>query len=93
METSKYKALAEQICDLFAEGYTAPSGRVEPYEPAEFQAGLTFALAMYFKAMFPDEMEEVYRLHCESIRMFMEELDAKSHRDDFIELVPSIKLA
>lgn len=92
MQAEKYKALATEICDLFAEGYTAPNGKMEPYEPAEFQAGLTFALALYFRAMFPTEMEEVWRMHCESIRVFMEELDAKGHKDDVVELAPGVKL-
>lgn len=91
MQTEKYKALATDIMDLLAEGYVHSNGRLEPYEPAEYQAGLTFALAIYLKTQFPGELMEVYRLHCQSMLLFLEELDAKSHPDDVLE-ISSVRL-
>lgn len=86
MQTEKYKALASDIMNLLAEGYVHQNGRVEAYEPAEYQAGLTFALAIYLKTQFPTELMQVYKLHCQSMLLFLEELDAKSHPDDVLEL-------
>lgn len=86
MEVDKYKRLATDIADLFAEGYTHPNGRVEAYEPAEFQMGLTLALAMYFVAMFPKELQSVLDLHQQSILLTVEELDSKQHRDDVLDV-------
>ena len=56
MNVEKYKQIATDCASLLAEGYTHANGRVEAYEPAEFQMGLTLALAMYLKAMFPGEL-------------------------------------
>ena len=86
MNVEKYKQIATDCADLFAEGYTHKNGRIEPYEPAEFQMGLTLALAMYFKAMFPGELMEVYKLHCQSLLLTLEELDARSHKDDTLDI-------
>lgn len=83
MDTEKYKRLTDDIFDLWACGFTHQNGRVEPYEPAEFQMAMTLALAMYLKAMFPHELEEVFRMHVESMRLTLEEVDAKSwHPED-----------
>lgn len=86
MEVKKYKQIATDIADLFGEGYTHPNGRVEPYEPAEFQMGLTLALAMYFVAMFPRELQTVLDMHQQSLLHTVEELDSKQHRDDTLDM-------
>ncbi len=86
MNTDKYKQVAVDCADIFAEGYVYGNGRVEAYEPAEYQMGLTLAMAVYLKSMFPHELEDMFRLHCENLRMTLEELDAKSHKDDIVEV-------
>ena len=91
MQVEKYKRVAFDCAEILAEGFTHSNGRIEPYEPAEYQMGLTMALALYLKAMFPHELEEVFRMHCESLRLTLEELDSKSHPDDMID-VTGLKL-
>lgn len=87
MDVEKYKQVAYDCAEILKDGYTDPrTDRVTPYEPAEYQMGLTLAIALYLKAMFPRELEEVYRLHCESLRLTLEELDAKSHPDDILDV-------
>ncbi len=86
MDEKKYKQVAYDICEILADGFTGTSGIVEPYEPAEFEMGLTLAMAMYFKAQFPDELAEVCRLHGKSLESILEELDANSHKDDLITM-------
>lgn len=86
MEVKKYKRIATDIADLFGDGYTHANGRLEPYEPAEFQMGLTLALAMYFVAMFPKELQSVLDMHQQSLLMTVEELVAKSHPDDRLDM-------
>jgi hypothetical protein len=86
MDVEKYKRVAFDCAEVFAHGYVDPrTNQVTPYEPAEYQMGLTLALALYMKAMFPRELEEVYRLHGESLRLTLEELD-KSHPDDTLDI-------
>ena len=87
MDVAKYKQLATDIADLYGEGYTNPySLRVEPYEPAEFQMGLTLALAMYFVAMFPKELQTVLDMHQQSLLLTVEEVASKQHRDDILDV-------
>jgi len=57
----------------------------EGYEGAEYQAALTLALGIYFKSMFPHDLESVFKFHIESLRNTLEELDS-AHHDDVLEL-------
>ena len=86
METEKYRKLAIDIADLFGEGYVHPNGRVEAYEPAEFQMGLELALAMYFVAMFPKELRNVLDMHRASLDMVVAEVESKQHKDDTLDM-------
>jgi len=75
MNVSRMKHLASEIISL-----------CEGYEPAEYQAALTLATGIYFKTMFPRELEAMYRQHTENLRAVVEDLDANSHRDDVLDL-------
>ena len=86
METEKYRKLAIDIAELFGEGYVHGNGRVEAYEPAEFQMGLELALAMYFVAMFPRELEEVLGMHKISLERVVAEVESKNHKDDTLDM-------
>jgi hypothetical protein len=91
MDVQKYKRVAFDCAEILQDGYVQDNGRAVPYEPAEYQMGLTLALALYLKAMFPGELEEVFRMHCESLRLTLEELEVKSHPDDYLD-VTGLKL-
>lgn len=75
MNVRRIKLLASEIVGL-----------CEGYEPAEFQAALTLATGIYFKSMFPNELEAIYKQHTENLRAVCEDLDANSHPDDVLEL-------
>jgi hypothetical protein len=64
LNMTRVKAIATEIVDLVA-----------GCRPPEFQAALTLATAIYFKAQFPKDLEEAYKLHVENMRAAMEELD------------------
>jgi hypothetical protein len=66
MQVRRLQMLATEMIEI-AEGC----------EPAEFQAALTLATAIYFKTMFPKDLESIYRLHIENLRAAIEELDSK----------------
>ena len=87
MDDKKFKQIAQDCIEIFADGYTNPRTlQVTPYEPAEYQMGLTLALAVYMKAMFPHELEEVSSQHYESLRLTLEDLDKQSHPDDSLDI-------
>lgn len=86
MQLEKYKQLATAIADLIGEGYTAPNGRMEEYSLPETDAGLTFALALFYVAAYPLELESVLKQHQINLQLFVEELESRRHRDDTLDL-------
>jgi hypothetical protein len=79
---TRVKAIATEMVDLVA-----------GCRPPEYQAALTLATAIYFKANFPNDLEETYKLHVENMRAAMEELDKVDILDlagvDVSEILPS----
>jgi len=87
MQTEKYIQLACDIAELYGAGFTHDNGRLEPYEPAEFEAGLTLAMAVFYIAEHSGQLDEVLKLHHASLEHFVAEaLEKSKHRDDRLEI-------